>query len=65
MVFASVVRAYALLKGRAFVVPDDVQLLAGPVLAHRLTMAGGGGEGVRRVAMAVIDEILSRIPVPR
>jgi len=29
-------RAYAALDGRDFVIPDDVQTLAGPVLAHRL-----------------------------
>ena len=29
-------RAYAALDGRDFVIPDDVQALAGPVLAHRL-----------------------------
>ena len=29
-------RAYAALDGRDYVIPDDVQLLAAPVLAHRL-----------------------------
>jgi len=29
-------RAYAALKGRDYVIPDDVQTLAAPVLAHRL-----------------------------
>jgi MoxR-like ATPase len=29
-------RAFAALDGRDFVIPDDVQALAGPVLAHRL-----------------------------
>jgi len=31
-------RAYALLQGRSFVVPDDIRILAAPVLAHRLVL---------------------------
>ena len=31
-------RAMALLKGRTFVIPDDVRAMAVPVLAHRLIM---------------------------
>ena len=34
-------RAHAALDGRDFVVPDDVQALAGPVLAHRIQTVGG------------------------
>ncbi|GHT64857.1 ATPase [Spirochaetia bacterium] len=32
-------RARALLEGRDFVLPDDIQILAVPVLAHRLTLS--------------------------
>src|SRR5207248_2265147 len=34
-------RAYAALEGRDFVIPDDVQALAVPVLAHRLLPPAG------------------------
>lgn len=36
------IRAYAWLKGRDYVVPEDVKALAVPVLAHRLVLAGAG-----------------------
>jgi MoxR-like ATPase len=34
-------KAYAMLRGRDHALPDDVQLLAQPVLAHRLVLAPG------------------------
>ena len=54
-------RACAALDGRDFVIPDDVQALAGPVLAHRLlptaeamvgTPAARAGAGQHRGAAA-------------
>ena len=32
-------KARALIRGRAYVLPDDIKLLAGPVLAHRILLA--------------------------
>ena len=49
-------RAYALLLGRAHVVPEDVQALFGPVAAHRLVpdaQAGGGAALARSILHAV------------
>jgi MoxR-like ATPase len=43
------------------VLPDDVNALAGPTLAHRLVLHGAGGRGV---AELVVAELLARIPVP-
>ncbi|GAA4546007.1 MoxR family ATPase [Pseudonocardia xishanensis] len=54
-------RAHAALAGRGYVVPDDVQAIAVPVLAHRLSLAPGG-EG-RTTAADVVRGLLSRIPV--
>ncbi|MGZ4590443.1 MAG: AAA family ATPase [Actinomycetes bacterium] len=54
-------QARALLCGRDFVVPDDVKLLAAPVLAHRLTLQGDAGRGP---AQALVAEIVSRTAVP-
>jgi MoxR-like ATPase len=56
-------RAVAVGAGRDYVVPDDVQASAVPVLAHRLLVdprsdATGAGPG------AVVDEILRFVPVP-
>ncbi|TVQ98694.1 MAG: MoxR family ATPase [Deltaproteobacteria bacterium] len=59
-------RAQALVQGRTFVTPDDVQQLAVPVLAHRIAL--GTGETVvgstRLAAEAVVQELVSRVPVP-
>jgi MoxR-like ATPase len=51
-------QAWALFEGRDFVLPDDVKLLAGPVLAHRLGMRG------RAVAAAMLDEVVKELPIP-
>ncbi len=57
-------RAFAALKGRAYVVPDDVKALVGPALAHRFVLTAGAEiEGM--TAQRVLDRILERIPAPR
>lgn len=56
-------QALASIRGRDFAIPDDIKELARPVLAHRIILkheerARGGS------ALAVLDEILSSLPVP-
>ncbi|WP_425566527.1 AAA family ATPase [Pseudonocardia halophobica] len=55
-------RAQAALAGRGYVVPDDVQAIAVPVIAHRLTVAPEAG-ATRVTAADVVRGLLSRIPV--
>ncbi|HLF41211.1 MAG TPA: MoxR family ATPase [Acidimicrobiia bacterium] len=56
-------RAYAASSGRDYVIPDDIKLLAGSVLEHRLILSpesqlrGGTAE-------SVLLGVLERIPVP-
>lgn len=59
------VRAYALVKGRNFALPDDVKAVAVGVLAHRVR-AMGSHDGVARQDdhERVIRELLSTVPVP-
>jgi MoxR-like ATPase len=57
-------RASAALSGRDHVLPDDVQLLAAPVLAHRLLLTADAALG-RRSAEQVVAELVSAVPVPR
>lgn len=58
-------RARALVEGRSYVLPDDVKALAGPVLAHRVKVAGGlAGTAVRDDAQRVIRELLTVVSVP-
>ncbi|MEZ4394626.1 MAG: MoxR family ATPase [Polyangiales bacterium] len=56
-------QARAFLEGRRFVTPDDVQALAGPVLAHRVVptpQARYGGATTE----AMIEALLPRVEVP-
>ncbi len=56
-------QAYALLRGRDWVGPDDVQALSGAVLAHRLMTTAQATYGGRSKA-DVIDAIISDLAVP-
>jgi MoxR-like ATPase len=51
-------QAWALFQGRDFVLPDDVKVLAAPVLAHRLGMRGRGK------AADMLVEVTSTLPIP-
>ena len=56
-------QAYAFMKGRNYVIPDDIQYLASFVMAHRILLkpeAKYGGEN----AESIIKNLLSTIPVP-
>ena len=56
-------QAYAAVSGRTYVQPDDIKRLAVPVLAHRLILRPE--TRVKRITgPALIQEILSRVPVP-
>ena len=56
-------QALATLRGRAYILPDEVKYLARPVLAHRLILKEEErlrGESADRL----IEELIDRIPVP-
>jgi MoxR-like ATPase len=56
-------QALAALRGRDYVLPDDVKRLAVPVLAHRLILREE--ERLRGETQEhIIEEIVSRLPVP-
>jgi MoxR-like ATPase len=58
-----VARVRAAAAGRAYVEPDDVKAVAGPVLAHRLSLSSEASmHGL--TADDVVAEILSAVPVP-
>jgi MoxR-like ATPase len=61
---ASAVRAFAVLQGRNFVIPDDIKILALPVLRHRVTMSPSAEiEGLS--ADRILREVLDQTPAPR
>ncbi len=56
-------QALAAVRGRSFVIPDDVQTLAVPVLAHRL-IPSSQARLRGRAAADIVQELLARVPVP-
>ena len=59
------VRAYALVLGRTYAIPDDVKAVAVAVLAHRVRPAGlRDGTSASSDGERVIRELLSSLPVP-
>ncbi len=60
-------QALAALRGRDYVLPDDVKSLAVPVLAHRLILSEEErmrGETRGETAERFLGEILAQVPVP-
>jgi MoxR-like ATPase len=57
LIWQQVAKAWAMLQGRDYVVPDDIQAVAEPVLAVRLVVRGAK-------AVEVIRNILESIEVP-
>lgn len=55
-------RALALVKGRSFVVPEDIKALAVPVFAHRIIFPASLSEN--RTGNDAILRILETVPVP-
>lgn len=56
-------KAWAFIKGREFVIPDDIQEMVKPVLAHRLIL--GSGAKIKNItAENIIEEIVNSIKVP-
>jgi MoxR-like ATPase len=56
-------RASAALAGRDFVVPDDVQVMAQPVLSHRLVLTARA-QVDRLSPEELVRAVLARVPVP-
>jgi MoxR-like ATPase len=61
---ASATRAHAAIEGRDFVIPDDIKILAPPLLRHRIVLSPGAEIDGLTADMA-ISEILDSVPAPR
>jgi MoxR-like ATPase len=59
-------QARALVRGRDFVVPDDVSEVVAPVLVHRLSLVRASADALeeRRTVAAVLKRIVASIPAP-
>lgn len=56
-------KAWAAMEGRSFVIPDDVQTLVKPILAHRLLLTNEARIS-GTTAEQILDDILAAVPVP-
>jgi MoxR-like ATPase len=56
-------RAVAALDGRDYVLPDDLQVLAVPVLAHRI-IPTADAQLSRRTTDAIVADLVHRLPLP-
>jgi MoxR-like ATPase len=56
-------RAVAALEGRDYVVPDDLQALAVPVLAHRI-IPTAEAQLARRTTDSIVSDLVHRLPLP-
>jgi MoxR-like ATPase len=56
-------KAWASLDGREYVLPDDLQALAVPVLAHRILPTAEAQIG-RRGAAEVVADLVQQVPQP-
>ncbi len=56
-------QALAVIEGRDYVLPDDIKLLAAPVLGHRLTLTSQAALQAQDVDQ-IIRELVEALPVP-
>jgi len=56
-------KARSALEGRDYVLPDDIQRLALPVLAHRV-IPTAESQIAQRTAEAIIGDLVRRVPIP-
>ena len=59
-------RAYALVQGRSYLVPDDILTLTVPCLAHRLLPVGTAASTAEahQESAILLEEIIREVPVP-
>ncbi|MBP1990264.1 AAA family ATPase [Paenibacillus eucommiae] len=57
------VQAYALIRGRDYVLPDDIKALVKPVFAHRI-LTRTRARSQENPAFAILEKILAQAPVP-
>ncbi|MEG3179670.1 AAA family ATPase [Sphingomonas sp. LT1P40] len=61
---AAAARAAAALEGRDYVIPDDVKLLAAPLLRHRVVLSPAAEIDGRR-ADDIVAQLIDRVEAPR
>lgn len=62
--FLHAAKAYALIQGRNFVIPDDIKTLSYPILCHRIILTAEA-EMEGQTVDSVIKEMISRVEAPK
>jgi MoxR-like ATPase len=62
--FYRAAQAWALLAGRDYATPDDVQAVAEPVLSHRILSVASDGFGAGGREREILKKILAQVSVP-
>jgi MoxR-like ATPase len=62
--FFRATQSWALLQGRGFATPDDVQAVADPVLSHRILSIASDGFGAGGREREIVKKIVATVPVP-
>jgi MoxR-like ATPase len=56
-------KAHALIRGRGFVIPEDIKAIAGEVLRHRIILTyQAEADGI--TTDEIISQVLQKVPVP-
>jgi MoxR-like ATPase len=63
LAFLKIARAYAAMKGRDYILPDDIKLFAEPVLQHRIILKPEFWL-TRQVEENVVRDVIQRVNVP-
>ena len=62
LAFVNVLKAYAAMNNRTYVIPEDIKKLAKPVMAHRMITYSSVSSG--KTEESILDGILSSVAVP-
>ncbi len=64
LALAQASRAWAVLRGRDYVIPEDILTSVQPVCAHRVISRGSLADGTSDQTSAILREIVQRVPSP-
>ncbi len=64
LAIAKAARAYALIKGRSFCIPDDVREVFVPCCAHRLSFGAALSGATREDSELFVEELVKQVSIP-
>ncbi len=64
LALARATRAYALVQGREFCIPDDVRAIFVPCCTHRLSLGASYASATREDAEALVEDLARQVKIP-